>query len=749
MKRLLTILLILFSLSSFAQTRIQAENYNSMQGVQLVEGGTAVGFIEQNDWMQYNITAPSAGAYTFRFSTGSVASNERFSVSVNGTVQASADIPLTGSYTTYTQTNLVLDLVSGSNVIRVTSVNNGGGWNFDWFEYEAGIFPTANAGKDTTITVLSAGAQATALLKGSATDDGSIVSQTWTKISGTGGTIANASQLNTSASGLTRGSYVFRLTVTDNEGKTHFDEKTVTVRECVADSRKMLLTPGGDSSLIIQGYAPGGFYMQINPGDTVLLRASSHWKSLFMGGFNGVSGCPIVVQSSSEDTATKMIAGIELQSCTYMKVNGRRKTDTVFYQTANPSDNFGIRIETGGGVGVNIYNKSKNIEVDRIWFYKKGYAVWAKTEINCDTSLNYNGPWSWHLDSINIHHCAGRNFDQDVVYAGSTGQLSSDRCVTCAPDTVCRGRLPMAVSNFTMDYCSWDSANRTGIQVSGARRGVNRVRWNKVTNMGYELNPQQGTGISLGRNTRNTYVMYNDIRKTFLYGIYEHGTDTNYVIGNRIDSTGSMDGGVTNSAQPPANILITTKETEPVNPFKTVIVQHNILGRNVTPEDPNGVIAFANFSTVPQHWSTNSRVFNNTRLYGGGAVPINRYTYNSQQWPQYSVTEYIFNAPSVSAGSNQTITLPISQVTLTASATAGAGSITTYLWERVSGPNVPTFSSTVEQQITVSNLIAGVYQFRITVTQTDGQTASATVNATVESVLDYFTRERKVYFRKE
>jgi hypothetical protein len=86
--------------------------------------------------------------------------------------------------------------------------------------------PSPNAGSDRSIST------STVALNGSAiTDAGqSITSWAWTKISGPGTTsIPNPNNQNVTASGLVVGTYVFRLTVSQTDGQTAFDEVTITV----------------------------------------------------------------------------------------------------------------------------------------------------------------------------------------------------------------------------------------------------------------------------------------------------------------------------------------------------------------------------------------------------------------------------------------------------------------------------------------------------------------------------------------
>lgn len=62
-----------------------------------------------------------------------------------------------------------------------------------------------------------------------ATDDGTISSYLWTKISGTGGTITSPSSSSTTVIGLTAGVYVYDILVTDNNSLTAHRTVTVTV----------------------------------------------------------------------------------------------------------------------------------------------------------------------------------------------------------------------------------------------------------------------------------------------------------------------------------------------------------------------------------------------------------------------------------------------------------------------------------------------------------------------------------------
>ncbi|HEU4472161.1 MAG TPA: T9SS type A sorting domain-containing protein [Flavisolibacter sp.] len=81
-------------------------------------------------------------------------------------------------------------------------------------------------------------------------------------------------------------------------------------------------------------------------------------------------------------------------------------------------------------------------------------------------------------------------------------------------------------------------------------------------------------------------------------------------------------------------------------------------------------------------------------------------------------------APVVNAGTDKTITLPVSSIAMTASASDADGSIASYAWTKLSGPTSFAFSSASVLNPTISTLVQGSYVFRLTVTDNAGATRS-------------------------
>ena len=92
-------------------------------------------------------------------------------------------------------------------------------------------------------------------------------------------------------------------------------------------------------------------------------------------------------------------------------------------------------------------------------------------------------------------------------------------------------------------------------------------------------------------------------------------------------------------------------------------------------------------------------------------------------------------SPKANAGSNLVITLPTNSVTLTGSGTDADGTIASYQWSKVSGPSQYSIVSSTKAQTIVNNLVEGIYQFALTVTDNSGAAAKATVQVTVNKAV--------------
>ncbi len=89
-------------------------------------------------------------------------------------------------------------------------------------------------------------------------------------------------------------------------------------------------------------------------------------------------------------------------------------------------------------------------------------------------------------------------------------------------------------------------------------------------------------------------------------------------------------------------------------------------------------------------------------------------------------------SPIANAGADQTITLPTNTINLNGSgSTDPDNNITSYAWTKIAGPSSFNITNANAVQTPVTNLVQGIYQFELKVTDAGGSFAKDTVQATV------------------
>jgi hypothetical protein len=89
-------------------------------------------------------------------------------------------------------------------------------------------------------------------------------------------------------------------------------------------------------------------------------------------------------------------------------------------------------------------------------------------------------------------------------------------------------------------------------------------------------------------------------------------------------------------------------------------------------------------------------------------------------------------SPAARAGNDTAIVLPVNSIQLNGSASSDAdGTISAYLWSKISGPAAGTLTNANTATPTASALAGGVYSYQLTVTDNLGATGKDTVNVVV------------------
>lgn len=114
---------------------VEAEDYTQMSGIQTEpcsEGGENVGWIDPNDWMIFNASAPESGTYTIYYRVASPNDGGELQLEKAGgsTVYGTVDIPNTGGWQNWTTVSHTVNLDAGA---QLAIKANTGGWNINWW----------------------------------------------------------------------------------------------------------------------------------------------------------------------------------------------------------------------------------------------------------------------------------------------------------------------------------------------------------------------------------------------------------------------------------------------------------------------------------------------------------------------------------------------------------------------------------------------------------------------------------------
>ncbi len=253
--------------------------------------------------------------------------------------------------------------------------------------------PTANAGTDKTITMPTT----SVTLAGSGTDaDGSIASYAWSKVSGTGGTIASANAASTNITGLAVGTYTFKLTVTDNKGATASDNVNVTVNNTTSTNTPPTVSAGSNQTITLP------------TSSATLSGSASDADGIASYAWSKVSGTGGTISSPSAASTT--VTGLTAGSYTFKLT----VTDT---KGASSSANVSVTVNAappsgGGSYGTLVYSQG---------YDASSSVTTSQGRRNSYTTSLYNaGPGSFRSEVRAGDASLSGGFRGEMAYSGTT-----------------------------------------------------------------------------------------------------------------------------------------------------------------------------------------------------------------------------------------------------------------------------------------------------------------------------------------
>jgi ribosomal protein L14 len=566
--------------------------------------------------------------------------------------------------------------------------------------------PVAMVGAAQTITL----PVSTASLDGSKSydPDGSVSKFAWSLVSGPGGTIANTAVASTTVSGLTRGTYVFKLTVTDNSNGTGSSLDTIIVKGAAnlppnanAGADQTITLPV--SSVTVDGSASkdqdnGGLissyaWSQSSGPSTATIATATKAITTISGLQVGTYVFKLVVTDASGATDTDSLKVIVKAAANLPPISnaGADQTITLPVNSVSVDGSASKDQDNGGLISSYAWSQASGPSSATI-----GTATKATTTISGLVQGTYifklkvtDASGATDTDSLTITVKMAANVPP-VANAGTS------KSITLPVNTVNLDGSLSTDADGTITSYSW-------VQISGpsassianatsAKTAVNNLIAGQYT---FELTVKDNAGASSKAQVKIT-----------------------------VSSAG---------LQPPvANAGANQTIQLPVN---------QVALDGTGSAAPSGTITSYSWTQVSgpstASWSAaTASTTNATALVAGTYVFQLTVTDNNNAKATDQVTITVNAAanipPVANAGSSITINLPTNTATLDGSKSSDAdGSISTYSWAMISGPNTPGSTGNNSSKLSLTGLVAGQYSYQLTVTDNSGATATALVKVTV------------------
>ncbi len=452
--------------------------------------------------------------------------------------------------------------------------------------------------------------------------------------------------------------------------------------------------------------------------------------------------------------------------------------NTVLNSAAGTGNYGGGLLNIGGQLGMEIYNntmiQNQRVNFKNGWpikYWDEGWLRGVKIYNNILTKAPYvgtypgeNGDWDFAIEFFNIqgieiyNNTIQGSIDLNYNYKGAyafSAWIHHNNITHAVQNTKVEGGIILEFRTESI-LIENNVLNNKTYGVTFNTRGVGNSGGNNPAPGG---TPAGGYSYLLNNVIRNNLFsnMYNGsgIGNRFAIGVISEGTDdpqiNNLQIYNNtmVGSTGNAIGqAIEFTSQQNGNINGLYIRNNIATGFSGAWVQ-----ANAAPVQSNILIThndgFGNGNNTPT-WAgstINNNLAVNPLYVGSGYYTLQATSpcidkginvglpFNGAA-PDMGYAEYgsVGNTPpTANAGPNQTITLPTNSVTLAGSGTDPDGTVTAYLWTKVSGPAAGTITNPNAAGTTVTGLAQGVYQFELRVTDNAGAFGRDTMQVTVNA----------------
>jgi hypothetical protein len=601
-------------------------------------------------------------------------------------------------------TTTVTSLGLGTHWFMATSIDNDSlmSWDYMVVNVNPSSGVLANAGADVSINM-----PLTSVALNGSGSSGPISTYSWSVISRPSGAkaqecvITNANTATPTLSDVGVGSYGVRLTVSDGLGNTNTDDVVITG---YPQKSRLPSSAAPVTYAVTINAAPDVFHTNVTSsisgsikgGDTLRITAApgtqvgsvTLYGSGPDGGWGGDSVRPVVITASP---------GIFIKT---LRCNGQYIKIT------------GINFQGSTADVINLPAKHSNVEVANCHSVGGENFILAKCLVDSTDVLTYGDNWVFKNDYFHDNYSI--NTIGEAYYIGHTFFFDGSQPAT--------GYRPIKLDNCIMIRDTVFNAGWDGIQISNATNVVMSHLY--VSGAGTALVPSQAYGIIFGGYCTGR-VDSNYIKNSLSAGIAIFGYDTVKVRGNTTDSCGYADvqtNGTMSGALPFTSIFINDNNVPWIgtpSPTLVAVVQNNCIdhvssytgGAGIRSNNNNGS-SRAGIITGNTIHDFLGRTLSNLIISNTAGETISGNILGTCASGNLT--------PSANAGADQTVAYPGTSTTLVGSGFDIDGTISTYAWTRISGPNTPTFGTSTAATTTVTGMTSGIYVFRLTVTDNSG-----------------------------
>lgn len=604
-----------------------------------------------------------------------------------------------------TNTLTVNNMLQGTYIFRLTAVDNDGGSTFDEVKVvvqpaDTNTPPTANAGNNITITLPTNSTN----ISGVGTDsDGSIVSYNWAKVSGPSVTIINANNATVTLSGLLEGTYTFRLRVTDDDGAQDTDDVIVTVNPASVNQSPVanagnnitLTLPTNSTNLVGNGNDPDGSiivykWQQVSGPSTAVLTNSSLPTASISSLIEGIYIFRLTVTDNDNAEDDDEVSVIVSPAGVNQSPFANAGPDQSFSLPTNSTNVAGSGSDPDGSI------------VNYLWTKVSGPTV---------TLSNDNTP------TLSLTNMTEGSYKFNLKVTDDDGASSSDEMnIQVLAESI--NQSPIVNAGIDINIILPTSSTTVNGTASDNDGSLVSTTWSQISG------PSTATISDLNNLSIN------------ISNLVEGG----YVF--RLSATD--DEGATGTDQVTINVLPENTNASPIanaGEDQTIFLPQNTTTLNGTGEDSDGSIISYLWEKVSgpslDITEANSASTSLVNLVEGNyvmrlTVLDNKGASNSDDVFIQVFPESVNQSPIANAGEDIFITLPENSVTINGTGSDPDGSITSYLWTIISGPNTPTLSGQNEQTVNLNGLIQGSYILQLMVEDDDGLTNIDEVNIIVD-----------------